>query len=356
MRNSRLAPILALAIITAACGGGAPATTSAVPTGTVAAAATAAPTPPPAPTPTPAPIKLKVAFGNITVDNLNAWLAKESGIFAKNGLDVELVSIDGGSRTMAALLANEVQIAQLGGAECMSAKVGGADLTVAGVLAPVFPYLFMVAKSVKTGADLKGKQVGVSSIGGSADIATRKVLRELGLDPEKDVTIVSLGSHAQRTAALIAGAIQAGVDDPPDTVKLEELGFHSLFDLAGKKLATANTVIVAQNGWLAQNKVAMQRYVDSTVEALAFARKNKAVTVAAMKKYFGSEADRGFDQAYDFFLNEVFPAIPYPRPEMFAEGQAELGKRNTKVLALDVKTILDDSYMKSAADRGVDKR
>jgi NitT/TauT family transport system substrate-binding protein len=329
--------IVAASLVILSCGGSAPATTASG-------------------APGPSPISLKVAYSNITCDNLSQWYAKDRGIFAENGLDVELVSIDGGSRTMAALISGEVKLAQLGGSEVMSAQVGGGDLVITAVLAPVYPYLFMAAADIKTPADLRGKKVGISSPGGSADIATRKVLAAFNLDPDKDVTLVSLGSHEQRTAALLAGSIHAAVDDPPNLTKLRDAGYHSLYDLAGQKLAAANTAIVAPKAWVTANKAAMQRYVDSIVTSVARMKKDRAGTIAVMKKYFGATADRGYDEAYDFYLNQVTPVLPFPRPELFTDVQATLAKKNPKVKDLDVKTILDASFVQSAADRGLDKK
>jgi NitT/TauT family transport system substrate-binding protein len=306
--------------------------------------------------PKPATVSFRAAYSNLTADNLSQWYAKDKGIFAENALDIELVAVDGGSRTMATLISGDVKIAQLGGSECMSAQVGGAELLITAVLAPVYPYHFMAAADIKTPADLKGKKVGISSAGGSADIATRKVLAAFNLDPDKDVTLVSLGSHEQRTAALLAGSIQAAVDDPPNLVKLRDAGYHSLYDLAGQKLATANTTVVAQKAWVTANQAVMQRYVDSIVTSIARMKKDRAGTIAVMKKYFGATADRGYDEAYDFYLTQVTPALPFPKPELFADAQTTLAKRNPKIKDLDVKTMLDASFVQSAADRGLDKK
>jgi len=345
-RLNVLGALLSIAFM--ACGGGTP-VTSAPSAPAVAASA--------APTATPlVPIKMKVAYSNIAGDFLPVWTAKEAGIYKKNGLDVELLLVEGGSRTMSTLLANEIHIGILGGAECLSATASGAKLVVTGVLAPVFPYLFMVAADIKTPADLKGKKIGISSIGGSADIATRKVLRDFGLDPDKDVSLVALGSHSVRTAALLSGTINAAVDDPPNTAMLVDKGFHSLYDLAGKRLASAQTVVVAQSAWVTANKEAMQRFIDSMVEATAYQKKNRSATVAVLRKFYGNSAEKGFEEAVDFYVNQVEVALPFPRAELWADAQAELSKTNDKVKAIDVKTLVDSSFVQSAADRGVDKR
>jgi NitT/TauT family transport system substrate-binding protein len=333
-------------ILIAACGGSTTAPASSAPA-SVAASATATPL---------TPIKVKVAYTNITGDSMPTWVAMDAGIFKKNGLDVELITVDGGARGMQAVLAGEIDIATLGGAECLSATAAGAKITMTAVGTPVFPYQLMAAADIKTAADLKGKKIGISSPGGSADIATRKALKDIGLDPDKDVTLVALGSHAQRTAALFAGSIQAAVDDPPNTTELVDKGFHNVYDLAAKRLGTAQTGVVAQQTFIAAKPEAMQRFIDSQIEAVAYMKKNKAQTVAIMKKYYNAPNGKGFEEAVDFYVGEVFPALPYPRPELFVDAQAVLGASNAKVKTIDVKTILDDSFVKSAADRGVDKR
>jgi NitT/TauT family transport system substrate-binding protein len=295
------------------------------------------------------------AYSNKTGDNLPSWVANEAGIFKKNGLDVDLKLISGGAATMAALLADGIQIGQLGGSEALSATASGADLVVVATLAPVFPYVFMVPESIKVAADLKGKKVGVSSRGGSADIATQVVLRAAGLDPTKDVTIIAVGSHANRTAALASGAIQGAVDDPPDSVELEARGFHVLFDLAKQKIPASQTVVMAKRAWAESHKDIVQRYVDSLVQGMVRAKKDKPYTVGVLKTYFKSDNEHAMSVAYDFFVGEVLPVFPYPETVQFAEGQRVLGAKTPKVLTVDVAKLIDRSYVKSAADRKVDR-
>jgi NitT/TauT family transport system substrate-binding protein len=299
--------------------------------------------------------QVTAAYSNITGDNIPSWVAKEAGIFKKNGLDVDLRYIAGGGTTMPALLSDQVQIAQLGGSEALSATASGAELVVVATLAPVFPYVFMVPASIKVAADLKGKTVGVSSKGGSADIATQVVLRGAGLDPTKDVTIIAVGSHATRTAALMNGSIQGAVDDPPDSVELEARGFHVLFDLAAQKLPASQTVVMAKRAWVEGHKDVMQRYVDSLVQGMVKAKKDKPYTVKVLKTYFKSDNDHAMSVAYDFFVGEVLPVLPYPETVQFEAGQRVLGAKTPKVLTVDVGKLIDRSYVKSAADRKVDR-
>src|SRR2546428_11989764 len=149
-------------IVVAACGGGTAPPSPAAPT---PAAASATPL---------TRISVKPAYTNLTGDSLPIWTAMDAGIFTKNGLTVDLQSINGGSQGMAALLAGSVEIISVGGAESLSATASGGKITVTAILTPVFPYLLMAAPDIKTAADLQGKKIGISSPGGGADIAKRQ--------------------------------------------------------------------------------------------------------------------------------------------------------------------------------------
>ncbi|HVR89292.1 MAG TPA: ABC transporter substrate-binding protein [Candidatus Limnocylindria bacterium] len=333
-----------LAIVASACGGAGGGTTA------TAAATLAGASPAKTTRPT---VAIKVAYSNITADDLAVWVAQEAGIFKANGLDVDLQYINGGAQTSAALLANQVHVAQFGGGEVLGAVAGGADLIIVGQLAPVYPYHLYVGKNIKTIADLKGKKVGISNAGGSSDIATRDALKKVGLDPDKDVIIIAVGSHANRTAALLSGAIDAGVDDPPEDEELVKAGLTALINIAGQKIPASNTGIVVQRSYLTANRDTVQAYVDSIVQSIAYANKNRDFTVGVLKKYFKSDNTASMENAYTFFLKEVTPAYPIPGTEQLTTAVEILTKLNPKVATVDLNKIVDKTFMQSAQDRKV---
>ncbi|HEY8731253.1 MAG TPA: ABC transporter substrate-binding protein [Candidatus Limnocylindria bacterium] len=334
-----------VAILATACGGGAGGTAAtSAPAKTVAAAS-------PTPTKRPCCTKVTAAYGNISADDWLSWYAFEKGIFTENGLTVDLQSINGGAQTSAALLANQIQIAQFGGAEALSANAGGADLVLVANLAPVYPYKLYAAKGITSIAGLKGKKVGVSNAGGSSDIATRAALKAAGLDPDKDVTIVAVGSHANRTAALLAGSIDAGVDDPPEDLALVKAGLTVLVDLAAKKLPAANTGVIMSRAFLNANKDTVQAYVDSLTVARARMKADKAGATAVLGKYFKLTDQPALDGAYDFFINEVTSPYLFPEVIQFKDAVDILGKDNPKIGAVDLSKMIDRTFMQSAQDR-----
>jgi len=332
-------------MLATACGGGAG------PGGAASTSPTQAAAGSPSPTVRPCCTKVAAAYSNISADDWIPWYAFEKGIFKDNGLDVDLQSINGGAQTSAALLANQIQIGQFGGSEALSANAGGADLVIVANLAPVYPYKLYVQKGITSIQGLKGKKVGVSNAGGSSDIATRAALKAAGLDPDKDVTIVAVGSHANRTAALLAGSIDAGVDDPPEDLELVKAGLTALVDLAGQKLPAANTGVIMQRTYLNANKATVQAYVDSLTIARVKMKADKAGAVAVLGKYFKLDNQDALNGAYDFFMNEVTVPYLYPEVTQFKDAVDILGKTNDKIKTVDIAKMLDRSFIQSAQDR-----
>ena len=347
------AALLVLVACQPAAGSSAPAGGAPPAAPTAAASGAGAPAGPGAGQAPPAPTKLTVSFSQINGNEIPLWVAKEAGIFTQNGLDPDLQLVEG-NKGIASLLAGETQFADIGGSQTMSAVASGGDLVVLGVIAPVYQFVFMVAPEIKTAADLKGKTIGVSTLGDSSDIATRLVLSKLGLDPTTDVTIVTTGSSANRRAALVNGAIQAGMSSPPESLLLEDEGFSVLVDMTTLDLATATQAEVGQRSYVSAHPDVTQRYMDSIVEGIARARRDKDFAVGVMKKYFQSSDDRTMGRTYDFYMDRVIPSLPFPKPEQFRESQTILGATNESVRQLDLSQMLDPSFVQSAADRGLD--
>ena len=328
-----------------------------------AAAPTTAPTiagaaPPTAPVaaPTAAPaaqtVALHVSYSNLIADNLPEWLAYESGIFKQHGLDVTLDNI-ASSTGIPALLSGEIQIAHLGGSETLSAAAGGGDLVVVAVTGPVYPFVFMAPASIATVQDLKGKKIGVSNAGSSSDIATRVFLKNVGLDPDKDLSIIAVGSLQNRTAALLSGAIDGGLAQPPDQLALEDHGFHVLYDLAAQKLPSVGDSIVVRREWLNANHDVMQRYIDSIVQAIALSKKDKEQSLPVLSKYLKNDDQRAMSVTYDFFVGTVTPDYPVVTADLWGDAVQQLGAQNDKINSFDLSSMLDNTFVKSAMDRKV---
>jgi NitT/TauT family transport system substrate-binding protein len=296
-----------------------------------------------------------VAYAAPIPNVLPEWIAKESGIFERNGLDVQFTIIQT-ANLPAALLSGDVQITSGGSPEAILASTSGADLVFLGVSINIFPWKFYARPEIKTIADLKGKKIGITSPGAPYDVGLRMVLPKKGLVPDTDVSFVPAGSIPNVTAALVTGAIDgAALVVGPDSDKAVRQGMHELFDFAELNIPYPNSSWIARRDWVAQNNTTVQKYVDSMVEAIRREKTDKPYTVGIMRRNLGIDDDTALSEIYDYFTQRAVPSQPLPRPEIFAPMLESLGQNNDRVRALDIKTLLEPSFVQSAIDRGLDR-
>jgi ABC-type nitrate/sulfonate/bicarbonate transport system substrate-binding protein len=300
--------------------------------------------------------KLTVVYGTTSSSYLGFYYGQDAGIFAKHGLDVNGVVVSNAGGALAAVLSGQGEIFQGNGTDVLSAVTNGANLVVLGMVAPVYPYKLMARPDIKTPADLKGKKIAIQAIGDVTYVATRVALQKVGIDPDKDVEFAQVpGAAANRAAALVGGAAQAGIASPPDDLVLQQQGFNSLLDLASLGLPSANQSITVRRDWLASHKELMQRYVDGMVDAIRGAKQDRAKSIEILKNRLKQDDQQKLEYTYDFITKEDLASQPFPKVEQFKDPIDTLAKDNPKVRELDISSILDPSFVQSAVDRGLDK-
>ena len=140
-------------------------------------------------------------------------------------------SSKGGSVLLQAMLAGQAQAAQNGVAETATAILRGGDVRMLGVTAKIFPYSLIAAKNIKGAKDLVGGRVAINRVGDVSAYGSQLALRKLGLNPDKDVTMLQVGGSPQRLAALQSGSVQAAAMDFMSGLRLAKLGFPVLVQL-----------------------------------------------------------------------------------------------------------------------------
>ncbi len=349
--------VLLMVVVTmialAAC---APAPTSAPPT-----AVPAAPTPAPAPTsvpptavPTAAPkVKLQVAYSTINPDPLPMWVAKDAGFFDKNGIDAEVLFIDGGTKTAQALVSKDVQFASTAPSGPVSATAGGADLILIGGLVNVPNYDFLVLPTIKTAADLKGKKVAVSGLSGSSYTAARIALREVfKLDPDKDVTFITIGTETEREAALLTKQIDATVINPDLSVKAKKDGLVVLDSLWDEPIPYQHTGLAASKAYISANKDTTERFLKSIVQAIGYIKdpKNKEDVLKILGKYLKLDDRDVLESGYARMSQKLLKCAPYATLEGMQTIVSE--SKTAKEKGLTAEQMVDNSFLKALDDGG----
>ncbi|HEV7661882.1 MAG TPA: ABC transporter substrate-binding protein, partial [Chloroflexota bacterium] len=319
-------------------------------------ACTAAPAAVPTATPEPlASVKITTAPGS--PNDQPVWVAVESGLMRNSGLNLEFVSAPA-NQGIASLVSGNTEIASTGGAEALGGLAGGADLVIVVNLVPVIPWQFYAGPAVQSPADLRGKKIGITTAGASYDTALRLVLPKFGLNPDTDVTLITTGSIPNVSAALFSGAIDGAplVVTPASFKVVEQGGFHEVFDFAKEAGAYPGAVTVVRRDFLTQHRDVVQKYVDAVVQGIVRFKTDRPYAIQVAKKFLDEPDETLVTRTYDYFANSVTPSQPYPKPEQFTEVLASLAERNEKARGIDLNRALDQSFVQSAIQRGLDQK
>jgi NitT/TauT family transport system substrate-binding protein len=332
-------------MLLAACGQGQRAPTAAPPASNTSGTEAAAPA---------APTKLTMSYSNLTPDQWPIFLAQDMGLFAKHGIDMDLRQIDS-STGVAALIAGETQAAGIGGSEVMNAAAEGADVAIIAGLTKTFSFRFMAPDSIRTVDDLRGKRVGVSRIGSSSDIATRLALQQLGLQPNKDVEIIQVGSLSARIQALQSGAIQGGVAQPPDTARLAKVGMHVLFDVSDLDLPNASSVIAVRRADVTAKRAAMQALVDTMIDAVGTMRADPKGAKEILGKWIQIDDEDALQEAWEFYTQKIIPQLPRVEPAQLETAKQVMVADNPSLANYDAAKLIDNSLVDAAVARAGNK-
>jgi NitT/TauT family transport system substrate-binding protein len=282
------------------------------------------------------------------------WVAKEAGIFKKHGLDVNVIYIEGTPKALMSLFAGELQIVAGTGPAVASAKVRGADVSMVMGFEVFLPYYLVAAPTVKSIEDLKGKVGANHSAATSADFAMRLGLRNIGLDPDKDVSLRVVGATNLRMIIMQQKQADFTVISSTEREEAERLGFKVLVDLASKRIPYPHSGLISSQKLLREKRDAMMRFGRASVEAIHYFKNNKAQTLAILKKYAKTDLTT-LDTAHTYLKNSI-PDMPYPTLEGMKTVLAEMGRTRPEVLKFDASTMVDSSIVKAIDEEGFLKK
>lgn len=212
------------------------------------------------------------------------WMAEAGGFYKKEGLKVQVVTMEGGTRGIQVLLSGKIQAMHVGLGPVVEANRQGAELRLITSTSNTIPFTIFSSPDVKTAADLKGGKVGISTFGSESDIAVTLSLQRLGLT-RKDVTIVQMGGTSQRLAALLAGQVKAVPLLDPASTTAREHGLNPLVDLAAANVPWVFDGIVVKRSYLEGQRALLTQFLRAYISGayLALADEKQAKDLIALK-------------------------------------------------------------------------
>ena len=290
-----------------------------------------------------------IAYPTTSSQFIPLWFTRDVGLYEKYGLDGKLVFIQGGSVLLQAMLAGQVHASQNGVAETATAILRGGDLRMLGVTAKIFPYSLIAAKSVKSPKDLVGGKIAINRIGDVSAYGSQLALRKLGLNPDKDVTMLQVGGSPQRLAALQSGSVQAAAMDFMSGLRLAKLGFPVLVQL---NLNYPYLGPMVSGRFLRENPAGAEAFVKAFVEGIARFKRNREEGIKALVRYMKSNETDVLNKAYDFIANDFYAENLEPEAKSFQDLMDEIGEREPLAKKATIGQVFDLTIVRKLEKEG----
>ena len=294
--------------------------------------------------------KLTIGNNTLSAAGLPAWMAKESGIFQKNGLDVQIVYFRGGTITTMSLVARETPISQVSGPPMVSAALKGADAVIIAGGNVIAEYWLMSKAEIKTAEQLKGGTVAIATFGGLSDGMARIALQKLGLNPVKDVTLIQIGTIPERLSALDSGKVQGAMLSAPDNFRAQKRG---LYKLMGVRLPYQGIGVGTTRAFIRENPDVVRRYIRSQVEAVHRLKTDRDAGMRVLTKYLALQDKEILQKAYDDGVNdEILPPKQYPTLEGLKKILEPVGEADPKAKAAKPEDFVDMRFVRELDESG----
>jgi NitT/TauT family transport system substrate-binding protein len=257
--------------------------------------------------------KINASYGAISGTMAPIWAAKEARLFDKQGLDLNLVYIPGGPRSVMSLIGNSLEFVNHSGMPALEAYLRGADTAMIASSLNQLEHAVMAHKSIAGVEQLKGKIIGMSAPGALTDVVLREALRFYGIS-DKEVTIIPVGDEGARLTSLQSGRVQAVIISGVQRLTATRMGFRLVIDLAKLPIEVAGSSILARRSYLAQNPEIALKFLKAWIEGVFLFKAKPEFSLGVLKKYVANSDPEVLSTIYELNKQQLStkPA-PYAR-------------------------------------------
>lgn len=244
--------------------------------------------------------KIIADFGGLSGFQSASWVAKDLKLFEKYGLDVDLVMITGGARSVAALLGGSTQFATGSATASLLAHARGSDVTILAASYNKFPYSIVARPDIRSPKDLRGRRIGILNFGGSNDLALQLALKEWGIK-QNEVEVIVGGDAPTRLLSLTVGRIDATMLSPPHLTKAVKAGFRILADMGEMRTNFSQSTVFVRRSYLRENREVVKRFLKAYSEAVHLLKTDRQKSLKVFAKRMRLDDAEILNATYDYF-------------------------------------------------------
>lgn len=290
--------------------------------------------------------QVRVFYSAFTGGYVPLWIAKEKRLDQKYGTNLELV-FSGRIKPQQVLFSGEALYTMETGTDPVNAHLHGTkNYIIIATIVNKVGLSIMSIPELKDPKDLKGKTLAFGRIGAVTDVLARYVLKnKLGLEPEKDVRLLSMGSPSNILTALERRLVQAASLTTPDRYVAKKMGFRELVDTdaLGFEYAYSGLTTLKEN--VKREPDLTLRLIKMVAEGISVYKTNREVTLAVMRKYLRTVDEKILAETYDYFSKKV-EKVPYPSLEGVKTIVEMMSVQYPEAKSVDANEIIDPSFVR----------
>jgi ABC-type nitrate/sulfonate/bicarbonate transport system substrate-binding protein len=282
------------------------------------------------------------------------WVAIDQGIYQRHGIDARLLQVRNAQISLAALVSGEVPIFLPSVANVLSGVSAGAKLGCGAFPIKGISRELVVRKDIDSLGALRGKIIGVQSIGGGFWLQTMMVLDGVGVDPDKiGMKMRVIGEEPTIVQALLAGNIDASVFTLPSAAVAKRGGMRSLVNSTEMRIPLQTVGICGRSERFAAAPDLMLRLAKGMIDAIVYIldTRNKREVAEVMKKHLRLSSDEDAETSYHS-LRSITSLDIAPDPAAWKNIQRFIARVNPRAGQLDVNESINLSLMKTLEESG----
>jgi len=206
--------------------------------------------------------------------HLPMWVAKDAGYFEKNGLNVEPVQVRGGSLITLAIITGDLPFSGAGAESVVAARAAGGDVVLLACPVDADPVYLITRPEIKSAQDLKGQASAVTRYGSTTHFYLRAALKHVGLNPDKDMTILQLGAGPEMVVALDRGAIVAAALTTRYAIPFLQRGWPVLVDLSTTDLVYPSSCVTSSRAFIKAEPKTTHEFLRAYVAGIHLIKKD----------------------------------------------------------------------------------
>lgn len=288
--------------------------------------------------------RLRIGYPSPSANFYPLFTTKEANLFEKYGFDPEMIYVQG-VQLIAVQVAGQLDFSSVSGLVFLQASLEGSDLIMLASSNDSQPMKLMVHSGIAGPKDLKGKTVAVTRFGSLTDLLLRPVLKNWGLEPQKDVKLLQIGRLPDMVLAIAQKKVDGGVISFPNSLQAEKMGIKTLLDFADSGLDIPSTTVVASRKYANAHRDTVLRFLKAYIEGTHRLLTDKELGIRALKKYGGVNDRELLATTYELFTTRYTKKIPKINPKSVETALNLLAEGNPKAKGHKAEEFYDTSFM-----------